>query len=68
MTIGFIGLGVMGQPMALNLVRAGHPVMVWNRSAERCTKMGVFIATAHTHPYTSQHCLFGGRGGALLIS
>lgn len=32
MDIGFIGLGVMGQPMALNLARAGTPLVVWNRS------------------------------------
>ena len=31
-TIGFIGLGSMGEPMALNLVRAGTPLLVWNRS------------------------------------
>jgi 3-hydroxyisobutyrate dehydrogenase len=31
--IGFLGLGVMGRPMALNLVRAGTPLVVWNRSA-----------------------------------
>jgi len=31
--IGFIGLGVMGQPMALNLARAGMAPVVWNRSA-----------------------------------
>lgn len=34
-TLGFLGLGVMGQPMALNLVRAGHDVIVWNRTPER---------------------------------
>lgn len=33
-TIGFIGLGIMGRPMALNLVRAGHPVVVHARRAE----------------------------------
>jgi 3-hydroxyisobutyrate dehydrogenase len=33
--VGFIGLGVMGRPMALNLVRAGTPLVVWNRSLER---------------------------------
>lgn len=32
MEIGFIGLGVMGRPMALNLVRAGAKLVVWNRS------------------------------------
>ena len=30
--IGFIGLGIMGRPMALNLIGAGFPIMVWNRS------------------------------------
>ncbi len=38
-TIGFIGLGVMGQPMALNLARAGIPLVVWNRSSERCESL-----------------------------
>lgn len=32
--IGFIGLGVMGQPMALNLAKAGVPLIAWNRSPE----------------------------------
>jgi 3-hydroxyisobutyrate dehydrogenase len=37
--IGFIGLGTMGEPMARNLVRAGIPLVVWNRSAERCESL-----------------------------
>ena len=32
-TLGFVGLGHMGAPMAANLVKAGWPVTVWNRSA-----------------------------------
>ncbi|WP_279626366.1 NAD(P)-dependent oxidoreductase [Stappia indica] len=36
MRVGFIGLGVMGQPMALNLARAGVDLLVWNRTTERC--------------------------------
>src|SRR5688500_54245 len=35
MDVGFIGLGVMGRPMALNLVRVGTPLIVWNRSAAK---------------------------------
>ncbi|MGA2509796.1 MAG: NAD(P)-dependent oxidoreductase [Candidatus Acidiferrales bacterium] len=31
-TIGFIGLGLMGKPMAQNLLRAGFPLVVWNRT------------------------------------
>ena len=32
MQIGFIGLGVMGHPMAGHLAKAGHSVQVFNRS------------------------------------
>ncbi|MFJ2002523.1 NAD(P)-dependent oxidoreductase [Streptomyces chartreusis] len=39
MYVGFIGLGVMGQPMALNLTRAGTPLVVWNRSTDRCAPL-----------------------------
>lgn len=35
MDIGFIGLGVMGQPMAINLARAGTPLVVWSRTADK---------------------------------
>ncbi len=37
--IGFIGLGLMGRPMALNLVKAGFPVTVWNRTASRADEL-----------------------------
>lgn len=30
--VGFVGLGVMGSPMAGHLAKAGHSVTVWNRS------------------------------------
>lgn len=33
--VGFIGLGAMGEPMALNLVKAGTPLLVWNRSPSK---------------------------------
>lgn len=32
MRIAFLGLGIMGRPMAANLVKAGHEVTVWNRT------------------------------------
>jgi 2-hydroxy-3-oxopropionate reductase len=34
-TIAFIGLGIMGSPMAVHLVRAGHTVTGYNRSPEK---------------------------------
>ncbi len=33
--IGFIGLGLMGQPMSRRLLEAGHPLTIWNRTAEK---------------------------------
>jgi 3-hydroxyisobutyrate dehydrogenase-like beta-hydroxyacid dehydrogenase len=32
MKVAFVGLGIMGQAMATNLVKAGHEVTVWNRT------------------------------------
>lgn len=32
MNIAYLGLGIMGRPMAMNLVKAGHDVAVWNRT------------------------------------
>ena len=32
MKVAFLGLGIMGQAMASNLVKAGHEVTVWNRT------------------------------------
>jgi len=37
--ITFMGVGAMGSRMALNLIRAGHNVCVWNRSADRSTPL-----------------------------
>ena len=34
MRVGFVGLGIMGRPMALNLLKAGHEVTVWARRKE----------------------------------
>ena len=48
-SIGFIGLGIMGQPMALNLVKAGHKVAVYNRTrdkAEPLAKAGATVAAS----------------------
>lgn len=35
MRVGFIGLGIMGRPMARNLLKGGHEVAVWARRAEQ---------------------------------
>ena len=35
MKLGYIGIGLMGKPMALRLLAAGHEVTVWNRSSDK---------------------------------
>jgi len=48
--IGFIGLGIMGKPMALRLVRAGFPLTVHNRSREAVDELAGEGAEAATSP------------------
>jgi 3-hydroxyisobutyrate dehydrogenase-like beta-hydroxyacid dehydrogenase len=51
MEVGFAGLGHMGQPMAMNLLKAGHRLIVWNRTlskAEPLAENGAEVATAPT--------------------
>ncbi|AKJ09488.1 2-hydroxy-3-oxopropionate reductase [Streptomyces incarnatus] len=45
MNVGFIGLGVMGRPMAQRLVSAGTPLVVWNRTPERAAPLRAAGAT-----------------------
>jgi 3-hydroxyisobutyrate dehydrogenase len=51
MRVGFIGLGVMGYPMAGHLARAGHEVRVFNRSPEKAAR------------WAAEH---GGRAGSTI--
>src|SRR5260370_27295708 len=37
--LGFLGLGLMGYPMARNLLRAGHDVAVWSNTADKARKL-----------------------------
>jgi 2-hydroxy-3-oxopropionate reductase len=48
--VGFVGLGVMGRPMARNLVRAGHRVVVWNRGAGPAAELAAAGATVAPTP------------------
>lgn len=48
--VGFMGLGIMGQPMARNLARAGTPLVVWNRSPARCDPLAALGARVASEP------------------
>src|SRR5437763_7444706 len=48
--LGFLGLGLMGYPMARNLLRAGHEVALWSHTSDKARKLaseakGVFCDT-----------------------
>ena len=48
--IGFIGLGTMGTPMALNLLKAGFPITVYNRTVTRADALVAEGATLTSTP------------------
>jgi len=48
--IGFIGLGIMGQGMAANLIRAGFDLTIWNRTVTRMQELVAQGAHAGASP------------------
>jgi len=77
MKVAFLGLGIMGGPMAANLVKAGHDVTVWNRTPGK-TVAGARVAaspaeaakgcevvwTCVSDTTAVEHVLFGPKGVA----
>ena len=49
-SVAFLGTGLMGQPMAANLVRTGFSVAAWNRSADKTAPLVAIGATASATP------------------
>jgi len=52
--IGFIGLGLMGRPMAANLLKAGYDITVWNRTPSRADGLVAQGRNAQPHRATWQ--------------
>ena len=48
--IAFIGLGIMGSPMAGRLLAAGYPLTVWNRTASRAEPLQAEGASVAASP------------------
>ena len=81
MRVAFLGLGIMGRSMAANLVRAGHEVTVWNRSAGKEVE-GAGLATSPADAATGaeavwmcvsdtkavEEVLFGASGAAQALA
>ncbi|XP_021842845.2 glyoxylate/succinic semialdehyde reductase 1 [Spinacia oleracea] len=50
MEVGFLGLGIMGKAMAMNLLRNGFKVTVWNRTLSKCNELVEHGATVGETP------------------
>jgi 2-hydroxy-3-oxopropionate reductase len=48
--IGFIGLGIMGKPMARNILKAGYPLVVYNRTPAKARELEAEGAALCTSP------------------
>lgn len=42
--IGFFGIGLMGKPMAINLLKAGFPLIAWNRTTSKAADLAQYGA------------------------
>lgn len=61
LSAGFIGLGTMGRPMAHNLLKAGHALTVWNRTASRASSLltdGARLAKSPSQAAAASEILF----------
>jgi 3-hydroxyisobutyrate dehydrogenase/2-hydroxy-3-oxopropionate reductase len=47
---GFLGLGIMGKAMAVNLLKAGFDVTVWNRNPDKCAELVALGANQGASP------------------
>ena len=56
MKIGFIGMGIMGTPMSINLVKGGYDVMVSNRSMNKCQPAVDAGASSGTFREVAESC------------
>ena len=54
--IGWIGLGRMGEAMAARLVKAGHGLSVWNRTASKADPLAQIGAQVVTDKAAMAHC------------
>ena len=48
--IAYLGMGIMGRGMAANLIKAGYPVTVWNRTPDRCQPLVALGASQAATP------------------
>ncbi|MEA2143756.1 MAG: 3-hydroxyisobutyrate dehydrogenase [Solirubrobacteraceae bacterium] len=62
--VAFLGLGIMGRPMAANVCRAGFDLTVWNRTAERAES----FAEEHRGPDVAHSPAEAAKGADAIIT
>ena len=61
-TIAFLGTGLMGEPMCHNLLEAGLPLTVWNRSKDKTKRLAKRGAGATTPAWIWHRTTIGESG------
>ena len=60
--LGFIGLGIMGDPMARNLLKAGHEVAVWSKTPGKADALksagNVTVCASPKEVAAASECVF----------
>ena len=54
--VGFVGLGIMGKPMAKNLIKAGHPLVIYNDSGAADELKGEGAEGADSYKAVAEQC------------
>jgi 3-hydroxyisobutyrate dehydrogenase-like beta-hydroxyacid dehydrogenase len=54
-TVAFLGIGLMGKPMATRLAQAGYPLRVWNRTAAKAEALRATGADPHADLHDAVH-------------
>ncbi len=54
--IAFFGIGLMGKPMAINLLKAGYPLKAWNRTTTKAEALVPFGASVASSPSGVSDC------------
>lgn len=62
--IAFLGIGLMGLPMAARLLNAGYPVVVWNRTSSKCEPLRILGAEIVIAP---QNAMSTARGDTDIV-
>ncbi len=68
LSVGFIGLGTMGAPMARNLAKAGFPLALATRTVAKARALAAEVSAAGGKAVAQDHFFDVGRGSEVLVT